>query len=169
MDGMVVYQLIGGEYDVINFYGLDEVNGMIYYQVVQCNLMQCEIYSYCIGIKVVFCCLVVELGINSVQFSSIFDYFVLIYFFINVLVIYMVMDCNGKVVWVIEDNVDLWNLQEVYGVMDVEFFNVKIIDNVSLNGYMIKFLFFNEKCVYFVLMYVYGGLGSQIVKDSWGG
>ena len=49
MDGTVAYQLTGGEYDVTNFYGLDEANGMIYYQAAQRKPMQREIYSHRIG------------------------------------------------------------------------------------------------------------------------
>ena len=169
MDGTVAYQLTGGEYDVTNFYGLDEANGMIYYQAAQRNPMQREIYSHRIGTKAVPRRLAAEPGTNSAQFSSTFDYFVLTHSSINAPATYTVMDRNGKAVRVIEDNADLRNLQEAYGVTDVEFFNVKTTDNVSLNGYMIKPPFFNEKRAYPVLMYVYGGPGSQTVKDSWGG
>ena len=83
MDGTVAYQLTGGEYDVTNFYGLDEANGMIYCQAAQRNPMQREIYSHRIGTKAVPRRLAAEPGTNSAQFSSTFDYFVLTHSSIN--------------------------------------------------------------------------------------
>lgn len=169
MDGTLAQQLTSGKWEVTNFYGLDEENGLIYYQTAQRNPMQREVYVSGIDPSATPKALAVEAGTNSAQFSSTFDYFVLTHSSVNKPASYTVLDRDGKKVRVIEDNADLQNLQEAYGVQDVEFFQFKTEDNVQLNGYMIKPPFFNEKRVYPVLMYVYGGPGSQTVKDSWGG
>jgi dipeptidyl-peptidase-4 len=50
-----------------------------------------------------------------------------------------------------------------------EFFAVDIGEGVSLNGWMIKPPNFDSTRTYPILFYVYGGPGSQTVRDSWGG
>jgi len=50
-----------------------------------------------------------------------------------------------------------------------DFFSVDIGEGVSLNGWMIKPPNFDSTRQYPILFYVYGGPGSQTVRDSWGG
>ena len=50
-----------------------------------------------------------------------------------------------------------------------DFFSVDIGDGVSLNGWMIKPPGFDSTRQYPILFYVYGGPGSQTVRDGWGG
>ena len=50
-----------------------------------------------------------------------------------------------------------------------DFFTVDIGEGVSLNGWMIKPPNFDSTRQYPILFYVYGGPGSQTVRDSWGG
>lgn len=50
-----------------------------------------------------------------------------------------------------------------------EFFSVDIGEGVSLNGWMIKPPNFDSTRQYPIMFYVYGGPGSQTVRDSWGG
>ena len=169
MDGTLDRQLTSGQWEVTSFYGLDEENGMIYYQAAKRNPMQREIYAERLDGEGDAQLLAGEPGTSSAQFSSTFDYFVLTHSSINQPAIYSVQERSGKTVRVIEDNADLQNLQDTYGVQDVEFFQFNTSEDVTLNGYMIKPPFFNEKRVYPVLMYVYGGPGSQTVNDSWGG
>lgn len=60
-------------------------------------------------------------------------------------------------------------VQKNNGAQPVEFFDFKTSEGVSLNGYMIKPANFDANKKHPVLMYVYGGPGSQTVKDQWGG
>ncbi|HSM18353.1 MAG TPA: S9 family peptidase [Gemmatimonadales bacterium] len=50
-----------------------------------------------------------------------------------------------------------------------EFFTVDVHDGVGLNGWIMKPPGFDATRAYPVLFYVYGGPGSQTVRDSWGG
>jgi dipeptidyl-peptidase-4 len=50
-----------------------------------------------------------------------------------------------------------------------EFFTFQTVDGQDLNGYFIKPANFNPNQTYPLLMYVYGGPGSQNVRNSWGG
>jgi dipeptidyl-peptidase-4 len=63
-------------------------------------------------------------------------------------------------------------LRERVAVLDrgpSDFFTVDIGEGVSLNGWMIKPPNFDSTRQYPILFYVYGGPGSQTVRDSWGG
>ena len=79
MDGSLAQQLTMGNWEVTNFYGLDEANGMIYYQAAKQNPMQREVYGQLIKGKGNTTLLAGVVGTNSAQFSSTFDYFVLTY------------------------------------------------------------------------------------------
>ncbi|MEO0723560.1 MAG: S9 family peptidase [Bacteroidota bacterium] len=169
MDGSLAQQLTNGEWEVTSFYGLDEENGMIYYQAAKQNPMQREIYAQPLNEAATASALAAEAGTNNAQFSSTFDYFVLTHSSINQPATYTVMDRKGSTVRLIEDNAQLQSLQTAYGVQEAEFFEFTTSEDVTLNGYMIKPPNFSETSVYPVLMYVYGGPGSQTVRDSWGG
>ncbi len=56
-----------------------------------------------------------------------------------------------------------------YQVVAVEFFQFKTTEKVDLNGWMIKPRGFQANRRYPVLMFVYGGPGSQQVTDAWKG
>ncbi|PSR11201.1 MAG: S9 family peptidase [Bacteroidetes bacterium] len=169
MDGSLAEQLTTGQWDITQFYGLDEANGTIYYQAAKQNPAQREIYSQELKGRGGSKMLASEAGTNKAQFSSTFDYFVLTFSTQNTPPTYTVLDRQSKRVRLIEENEDLRSLQQTYGVQPVTFFNFKTSEDIQLNGYMIKPPNFNEKMVYPVLMYVYGGPGSQTVNNAWGG
>ena len=50
-----------------------------------------------------------------------------------------------------------------------EFFSVDVGDGVDLNGWIMKPRGFDSAQQYPILFYVYGGPGSQTVRDAWGG
>ena len=169
MDGSLAQQLTNGQWEVTAFYGLDEANGMIYYQAAKQNPWQREIYAQSIKNKGKTQILAGQAGTNSAQFSSTYDYFVLTHSSANQPATYTVLDRSAKRIRQIENNATLQELQTAYGVAPVEFFQFKTSENVDLNGYMIKPPNFNPKSVYPVMMYVYGGPGSQTANDAWKG
>lgn len=168
MKGKEVRQITKGDFEVTNFYGVDEANQMVYYQAAEASPLEKEIYVIGLdgkGKKQ----LSQGGGSSSAQFSSTFDYFVETFSTANTPAVYRVMDKNGKAIRTIEENTDLKNLQAEYGTTNVEFFNFNTSEEVSLNGWMIKPANFNENLQYPVLMYVYGGPGSQTVTNGWKG
>ncbi|MEL7220586.1 MAG: prolyl oligopeptidase family serine peptidase, partial [Bacteroidota bacterium] len=170
MDGSLARQITAGQWDISSFYGLDEANQTIYFQAGMKNPWQREVYSTNITTaKSELQSLAATAGSSSAQFSKTYDYFVLTHSSANKPPSYTVLDRKGGTIRVIEDNADLQNLQQAYKTQDVEFFQFSTTEDVQLNGYMIRPPNFNEKAVHPVLMYVYGGPGSQTVKDSWGG
>src|SRR5690606_29909950 len=76
---------------------------------------------------------------------------------------------DGGELRVLEDNATAARTLAQLGVNEPEFFQFQTTDGVSLNGWMIRPPGFDPARKYPVLMYVYGGPGSQTVIDAWGG
>jgi len=164
--GKEISKLTSGNYDVINFYGVDEEDGRIYYRAAEKNCKEKHIYSVDLKGKNKKT-LINKQGTNSAQFSSTFDYFVNTNSTINTPPTYIVHDNTGKKLRVIEDNQTLKTKHENIKTSPVEFFDFTTKDKVTLNGWMIKPKDFNPKKEYPVFMYLYGGPGSQQVTDGW--
>ena len=168
MNGRLIRSLTSGDFDVTNFYGIDEKRERIYFQVADESPMTRTIaYVDFEGNSMTR--LNPAKGSNSAQFSSTFDYWVNTYSTINSAPIYTVYDYNGIVVREIEDNNQMEKVQTSYQVSPAEFFTFKTTDGTELNGYMIKPANFNPSRSYPIFMFQYGGPNSQQVTDAWKG
>lgn len=169
MEGNEKVALTKGNWDVTAFYGLDEKNGKIYFQAASKTPMARELYESDLKGKKPKKIKKPE-GSNGAQWSNTFDYFVHSYSTANTPPQYAVCDRKGKVIRVLEQNQELQQKQSEYGVLPVEFFDFKTSDKVDLNGWMIRPTapqFKGQQLP--VLMFVYGGPGSQQVTDAWKG
>lgn len=169
MNGRLVKPLTQGNWEVSEFYGYDEANDLVFYQAAKVAASQREIYAQPLMGKGKERTLSTEEGWNSAQFSATFDYFVLNYSNINTPPTYTVFDRNSKRVRLIEDNAALQAKQDTVKVAPVEFFNFTTSEQVQLNGFIMKPARVNPTTRYPVLMFVYGGPGSQQVTDNWKG
>ncbi|MEP6647401.1 MAG: S9 family peptidase, partial [Saprospiraceae bacterium] len=168
MDGTLKKQVTSGEWEVTEFYGVDEKNKTIYFQANKKSPLEREIYSTDLNgtsTKVIKG----DDGTNSAQFSTTYDLFVWTHSTINTPPAYSINDRNGKLVRVLEDNAGSRKYQEDYKVQPVEFFNFTTSEGVKLNGYQIKPYNFDPTRKYPVFMYLYGGPGSQEVINGWMG
>ena len=166
MNGKMKYQITNGQWEVTDVYGVNEKKGLVYYQAAEESPMERQIYAASINGKKaqdIF----TQKGWASAQFSSTFDYLVVTHSTINSPTTYSVYDNKGKLVRVIEDNARQVANQKTYGTNPVEFFSFSTENDVKLNGWMIKPSFFDPDKKYPVLMYLYGGPGSQEVLDKW--
>jgi len=168
MKGKLEKQLTKGEYDVSKFYGVDEETKQVYYKSSETSPMEENIYTVNLKGKNKQR-LTKGAGTHNAQFSSTFDYFVNSHSTINSPTTYVVRDKEGKAIRTIEENTDLAQMKETYGVNPVEFFQFETSEKVQLNGWMLKPANFNPNRQYPVFMYLYGGPGSQQVKDQWKG
>ncbi len=168
LKGNEVRQLTKGKFEVSAFYGVDEKNGVAYYQAAEKSPLQRQVYQISLDGKNKKA-LANEDGWNNAQFSSTFDYYVLDFSTANAPSSYTVFDRQGNKVRAIEDNANLKYLQKEYGVQPVEFFSFRTKDNANLNGWMIKPANFDPSVQYPVFMFLYGGPGSQQVVDNWRG
>ncbi len=166
--GELKNQITKGDFDVTDFYGVDEENQRVYYQAAAKSPLEKEVYAASLknGKSMQ---LSTEAGTNSAQFSSTYDYFVLNHSTINTPPSYVVYNGDKKKIRVIEDNKALGMTQDSTQLSPVEFFNFQTTEGVALNGWMIKPMDFKPEFKYPVFMYLYGGPGSQQVTDSWKG
>jgi len=168
MKGELVRQLTEGDWEMTEFYGIDEENETIFYQAAEESPLQRHVYS--INLKGKKKKQLTEKdGWNAADFNSTFDYFELSHSTINTAPTFAVYDRTGKLVRTLEDNARMADIQKEYGTTPVEFFQFTTKDNVQLNGYTIKPADFDESQEYPVFMFLYGGPGSQQVTDSWKG
>ena len=166
LKGKMIRQITKGNFDVTNFYGYDEERKTLFYQAAEVSPLDREIYSISLKGKNKQR-LTPNKGTNSVQLSSTFDYYVNTFSSVNSPSTYTVYDLSGKAIRVIEDNAASKTMLDGFGTSPVEFMNIKTESNVNLNAWMIKPPNFDESQQYPVFMYVYGGPGSQTVKNSW--
>jgi len=167
MQGKLIKQLSKGKYDVSALFGLDEKKGILYYQAGVSSPINREIFS--VNIKnLKRLQLSQHVGTNSAQFSSNFKYYINTFSDANTPPIFTVNKSNGTQLYVLENNINMVNKLKDYGYSDKTFFTIKTDNDIELNAWMIKPLDFDSTKRYPVLMYLYGGPGSQTVTNSWG-
>jgi dipeptidyl-peptidase-4 len=166
MQGNLLQQVTKGDWELSKVYGVDEQRQLVYFQAAKRSPLEREVYSVQLsdGKETLLTKLQ---GTNSAQFSSTFDYFIATHSTANLPPSYAVYDRSLQMVRPLEDNFSIRKKQEDYGVSEVEFFDFETRDKVSLNGWMIKPRAMDMTKKYPVLMFVYGGPGSQQVTDAW--
>jgi len=168
MKGELVRQITEGPWEVTQLYGVDERNGQVYYQSAERSPLQRDVYRIGLNGKKQEK-LSNQSGTNSATFSADFSYYILEHSSTNTPPYITLNNKKGDVVRVLEDNAKAKEVAQAYGISGYEFFQFTTADNMQLNGYLIKPAHFDSNKKYPVLMYVYGGPGSQNVADSWGG
>jgi dipeptidyl-peptidase-4 len=168
MDGKIIKQITKGEFDITDIYGYDEKSKTLYYQSDEGNATRRDVYSIKLdgsGKKK----LSVKTGTNGAAFSEGMKYYINTFSSANTPYYISVHTANGKLVKVLQDNAKLAQKVLSYGFTPKEFFTVTDRDGVSLNGWMIKPAKMDAGKKYPVMQFVYGGPGSNMVNDSWGG
>lgn len=168
LNGQEINALTSGNYDVTHFYGVDEVHNIAYYQAAEDSPLERQVY--CVKLNGKSKKLITDFkGSNQAQFSSTFDYYVNTHSTINEPASYKVYNRKGKLIRTLEDNKELKNVQQNEEVQNVQFFEFNNTSGERLNGYMIKPPNMEAGKKYPVMMYVYGGPGSQNVTNAWKG
>ena len=166
MDGQNKTALTEGKYDVTKLYGVDEKNDAVYYQAAESSPL--ERHVYVLDLNDGMSELITQKdGTNNVQFSSTFDFYIWTHSRINQPSTYAIYNRSGKEVRSVEKNASL--ASEVKNYQPANFIKVPTSDGLELNGYIIKPNNFSMTQEYPVLMFVYGGPGSQMVTDAWKG
>ncbi len=165
--GNLINQITYGNYDISEFIGVNESKSLVYYTSSESSPINRELYVIKLdgtGKKL----LSENLGNNSVKFSKNYKYFINTYSDANTPPLVTVNSSKGKQLRIITDNSNLNETIDDFGFCDKEFFQFRTSDDVEINGWMIKPSNFDPSKKYPVLMYVYGGPGSQTVRNSWG-
>lgn len=165
--------LTSGNWDVTEMVGLDEDRGLVYYMSAETSPMDRMLYSVDMkGKKKVM--ISKRKGHNRVDFSAGYSYYLNTWSDANTPILVTMNDRKGKELRVLRDNKALKERTEELGFSPVEFFTftspeitLPSTGQVELNGYMIKPWDFDPEKKYPVLMFVYGGPGSQQVRNAY--
>lgn len=158
-------QITRGNFDVIEFLGIDEKDNTIYYTSAENGPINKCIYKISMnGKKKVL--LSADKGTNNADFSNGMQYFVKTYSDANTPPVISLCDNTGKELALLESNNQLRRKLQAYNLSEQEFVKFKGTDQI-LNGYMIKPKDFDPTKKYPVYIHIYGGPGSNMVRNSW--
>lgn len=161
-------QLTAGEWDVIEFYGVSEDQGLIYFSSSQESAIEKHVYAKGLT-KRTFKKLTERKGTNDAVFSKGFKYFINYHSDANTPSYITLNNSKGKEIRVLKDNARLKRKLADYGLSKKEFFTFKNRNGDDLNCWMIKPANFDPNKQYPVYVNIYGGPGHNTVTDSWGG
>ncbi|GAB2620209.1 S9 family peptidase [Belliella aquatica] len=166
--GKLIRQVTSGKWEVSSMVGVDEKGKKIYFISTEASPLERNLYVINMdgkGKKI----LTPEKGTHSVNMSKDFKYYIGYHSDANSPSKVTLNHASGKQLQVLEDNQELKDKLKNFAISEKEFFDFKTVEGTSLNAYMIKPADFDPTKKYPVLMYVYGGPGSQNVTNSWGG
>ena len=173
--------LTSGNWEILDFYGIDEKAGNIYFsstRAAQINynkrmsssLDATSKYVYCVNLKKnSWKCLTSDDGTNEAAFSNGLKYFLHTYSNANTPPTFCIRDNQGNTKRVLIKNETLSAKLNEYNCVKKEFFSFKNSSNTGLNCWMMKPANFDPNEKYPVLVAIYGGPGSNTVLDSYGG
>ncbi len=165
-NGKQVSQLTQGKWDVDNLAGVDQRRGMVYFTAGLASPLDRDLYVVRLD-GTGFRKISKEPGSHSVNFAPDFRTYRDSYSDANTPTRTSLHNSDGGLIRVLSDG-RIAALDE-YRVSPKTFFTFTTSDGVELNGWMIRPHDFDPSKRYPVLMNVYGGPGSQTVRNSWGG
>lgn len=166
-NGKIKNEVTKGNFDIYEFKGVDEDAGTIYYTAFSPDGINRDLYVINLdgtGKKQ----LSYRDGFNNANFSSGFKYYILSQSDANTPGYYELKRKDGTLVKVLNDNQEMIDKMKEYNFVNKEFFKFTTTNGVELNGWIMKPAALEEGRKYPVLMYVYGGPGSQSVTNTFG-
>jgi dipeptidyl-peptidase-4 len=168
-DGRNVRQVTRGQWDVTGIEAVDERTGTVYFSAHAPTPEQTQLFRVKLD-GTDQRQITREPGSHNAAIATGSPYFVNTYSSAgSPPVIRLQSTTDGAVVRTLVDNARMRQTVESLGTRKPEFFTFRTRDGVELRGSMIKPANFDAGKKYPVLMYVYGGPGSQTAVDSWGG
>ncbi len=162
--GQLVRQVEQGDYEVSDVYGYDEVTGDTYFASHANGATEQQVFVAHKNGKVE--CLTPKAGWSSAIFSKNYKYFINTWSDMNTPTTYSLHE-GKKQTAVLIDNKALSEKLAQYQIGTRELFTFTTSDGVQLNGWMVKPADFSASKRYPVIMYQYGGPGSQQVRNAW--
>jgi dipeptidyl-peptidase 4 len=168
LDGSLIRQITTGNWEVSSMVGIDEKAKKLYFISTEASPLERNFYVINLdgkGKKL----LTPAKGSHTINMSSDYRFFIDYNSTADTPVKVTLNDATGKELKVLEDNQVLKDRLAGFALGKKEFFTFPTVDGTQLNGYIIKPADFDPNKKYPVLMYVYGGPGSQNVLNAWGG
>lgn len=159
-------QLTFGNWDVTDFYGVSEQDEMAYYQSAEKSPTQRQIYA--LDLKTLKSKVISGgSGWNSAQFSANFLFYIHTYSNANRPPRVGINQNTGNQLISVIDNDNLVSVLDSFDISQKKFITIPTRNGVNLNGWVIKPPHFDSTQAYPVLVTIYGGPGSQTVRDVW--
>jgi dipeptidyl-peptidase 4 len=166
LTGKLIRQITTGNWEVADFYGIDEKSKTLYFTSMEMSNIERQLFSISLDGKMKKQ-LTTDKGMNSANFSKDFKYYILQNSTTSTpLKVSLHKAPTGQLVKVLEDNATLAKKLTEYNIAPKEFMTIKTSENIELNAWMIKPTDFDPKKKYPVFMYLYGGPGNQQVLNQ---
>ncbi|WP_457609633.1 S9 family peptidase [Lutibacter sp.] len=163
--GKLINQITKGNWEVTNFYGINEKAKIVYYQSTEDGSINRTLYSINLNGKNKRR-LTNSSGTNNASFSKNFNYFINSFSDVNTPPIYTLYNGKGENLKEILNNNALLTKLKNYNLSPKEFFTLKT-KNGEFNAWMIKPINFSSENKYPLFMTQYSGPGSQSVSNTW--
>ncbi len=166
-DGDLVGKLTDGEWDVAELVGADSKRKIVYFTGYADGPLARPLYR--VGLNGSgFERISPPVGRSAATFDPTYTYYIDSYSKAGVPPVVTLRKADGKAVRTLEGNSAMRDRLEALGLNPPEFIKIPV-DGAELNAWLLKPPDFDPAKTYPLLMYVYGGPGSQTVTDSWGG
>ena len=165
LNGQLKRQVVKGQFEVTDIYGMDDKTGDVFYAANELGPQDKQVYVSHANGKTER--LTSKEGQNNATFSRSFRYFINIWSDLNNPPVYTLNDSRGRILHTMIDNKALKEKYQSYGLGTKELFSFTTSEGVKLNGWMVKPADFSPSKRYPVIMFQYGGPGSQQVLNYW--
>ncbi len=167
--GKLAKTLTSGNFDVTNFYGLDEKSGSFFYQTATPTPMDRQIWQGFLDDRPAKL-LTPGAGTNDTDFCPTFEYFSLKKSDANTPpIVNLVKTSTNEVVRNLVKNDRIEKLRTEFEFAEKTFWSFKTTDGTELNGWILKPKNMATGKKYPVLFDNYGGPGSQTVQNQYDG
>ena len=163
-DGTLLNQITKGEWEVESFYGVDQENGELYFSSTEESPLERQVYKIRLNGKGKTR-LTAKAGTHAANFSPSMEYFLDTYSNISTPPSVAILRNDGRpIATVVEGAIPALNDLQLG---KTSFLSVTTSDGVRLNAAIMKPADFDSTKKYPVLVYTYGGPGSQVVVNRW--
>lgn len=163
----IVDQITQGKWIVREIKGIEQKSGMIYYTSTENSSTNSDLSVVDLKTKKTNT-LSTKLGTWDAEFNSDFTYYMGSFSDANTAPNYSIFNQKGKHIRTLISNDRVNMLTKEYNFQPKTISTITISNGIELNTWMIKPVDFDSTKKYPVLMYVYGGPGSQSVENQWG-
>ncbi len=167
-DGTPLQPLTAGAWEVSELHGVDEERGVVWIAAAYESPLGRSLLEVPLGggePRVVRG----GRGFHEARFAPDFRHFVHVHSTIDEPPTVVLRRADGEAVRTLEENAELRERLAELELGRAEFLEVEAADGTPLNAWMLKPADFDPERRYGLLLYVYGGPGSQTVLDRWGG
>lgn len=168
ISGKLVNQITKGNWDVVNFKGIDEKTKTIFYTASETTATEKDIYSIQMNgseKKKIS----IEQGTHAPEFSKGMKNYINTFSSANSPSSIAIYNAKGKQIRVLENNEALTKKMQEFNLSKKELFMFKTAEGIELNAWMIKPQNFDPSKKYPVFLTFYGGPGRNMVNNSFDG